>query len=746
MNLFRFSFRGLITKILAMICFSLWTSQIMATEKYALLVGVSHYPNLEERFQLKGPANDVALIQQVLLEKGFAENHIQILADGLTSKMPTRKNILTALDHLTQQVNADDFVLLHFSGHGSQQPVSATNQTHNEPDGLDEIFLPRDIGNWQDDIGMVKNAIVDDEFKKYLTILRNKGVSSWLIFDSCHSGTMTRGISKTAIRERRVSPHALGVPTQALESVRQAQKSRGSLSRGVRGLNSPIETPLMETELPKSRGSLSRGLRGLNETMVDKQGSYVAFYAAQTTETTPEMPLPVGYPDKRSYGLFTYTLAEVLTQYDNITYRQAGQLVLQRYAAQNHFSPTPSYEGTLMDAPIFGTQNTQRIPQWQIQTKLRQLQIATGQLHGLAKGSILAIVPDSAASKEAILGYVQITRVGISESIIKSIAYNKKPVLPIQNIPKNAYARLVESKISLTLRIALPPEPLARTKLSTPEIQARRVLAKMIQSQQDFGVNLIWVPADEDADLYLLLKADQLWLLPPTGELVEKGPHKNHSIRLNTTEQDLHDKLVSSFQAIAKVISLLRMSQQMPRGLFANQILINVNVERAGQSINFTADKILTLSGGDIMTLSVENKSHSAVDVTILFIDSEYGITSMYPAEYGEINRIEAGGNDWLELELYADTIGIERLVIIATEAKSNAMMKDFSFLAQPRLPRTRGSKRNLYDLFLEAGFGVQKPGTRGAKIRKGLNQTVIKVFSWKIAPKNVSTSRGIRG
>lgn len=717
MNHFVSSFKYSITKMLVMMCFTVWASQIMAAEQYALLVGVSHYPNLEERFQLKGPANDIALMRQVLLQKGFAENHIQMLADGLTTKLPTRQNILAALDRLTRQVKAKDFVFLHFSGHGSQQPVSFTNKTHNEPDGLDEIFLPRDIGYWQDDINAVKNAIVDDDLNKYLTILRNKGTFSWVVFDSCHSGTMVRGINKTNIRERRVSPDALFVPTQAL-AASQAWSISRAISRGIsRSLSdTTVETPLYETDSPKERGN------------------YVAFYAAQTTETTPEMSLPVTHPEKRFYGLFTYTLAEILTQYDDITYRQAGQLLLQRYAAQNHSRPTPSFEGTMIEMPIFGTQRRERIPQWRIQRKLNRLQMAAGQLHGLTKGSILAVLPNAAALEKNTLGYVKITQAAISESYVKSVAYNDKLALAIENIPKSAYARLVDPKVSLTLRVALPPKP--TTKFNAQEIQAQQVLTKIVQSKQDFGVNLLWVPADEYADLYLLLKADQLWLLPPTGELIETGPQKTHSIGLNTTKSDLHDKLVTSFQAIAKVISLLRMSQQMPRGLLAKQVSINANVEHAGKSIDFKADKILPLSEGDIVTLSVENKSRFAIDVTILFIDSEYGITAMYPAEYGEINRIESGGNDWLEIELYADTTGIERLVVIAVKAKANTMMRNFGFLAQPRLPRTRGNKQNLYDLFLDAGFGVQESGTtRGAKTRKSLNQTLLKVFSWEIAP-----------
>src|SRR4051812_20869284 len=61
----------------------------------ALLVGCSHYPNLEERYQLKGPANDVLLMRDLLVKYfGFAAEHIVILAEHAgKDRLPTRANI-----------------------------------------------------------------------------------------------------------------------------------------------------------------------------------------------------------------------------------------------------------------------------------------------------------------------------------------------------------------------------------------------------------------------------------------------------------------------------------------------------------------------------------------------------------------------------------------------------------------------------------------------------------------------------
>lgn len=58
---------------------------------------------------------------------------------------PTRQAILDALHTLSEELQRDDFVYLHFSGHGSQQPQSK-GKLSRETDGLDEIFLPTDTG------------------------------------------------------------------------------------------------------------------------------------------------------------------------------------------------------------------------------------------------------------------------------------------------------------------------------------------------------------------------------------------------------------------------------------------------------------------------------------------------------------------------------------------------------------------------------------------------------------------------
>ena len=260
---------------------------------------------------------------------------MQVLADNVAGASdPSRAAVLQAMDKLVARSRSGDFVFIYFAGHGSQMPADrSTPQGKRETDGLHEIFLPRDVGKWDDKVGVVHNAIANHELVDRLDAMTSKGVFVWAIFDACHSATLMRSGGDPEIRYRQIQPEALGIPKARLDAAEaDAIKTRGTDP-------APAPTALEATERGKPTGA----------------GGFVAFYAAQTTETTPEMRLPAGHPNRKSYGLFGYTLAEALSSVDGVSYRQLSQHVLQRYAALGMQAPTPAFSGTHLDAPIFGS-------------------------------------------------------------------------------------------------------------------------------------------------------------------------------------------------------------------------------------------------------------------------------------------------------------------------------------------------------------------------------------------------------
>ena len=166
-------------------------------QRRALLIGVTELQDVRLKGRgLKGPANDVDLFRHVLERAPLSvpAANIRVLKGGVRDPAlrPTRANIQREFVRLAQISKKGDQVVILMAGHGSQQPANA-DPTEEEPDGLDEIFLPEDASGWDGKVGRVKNAVVDDEIRAWINDIRNSGAFVWLVIDACQSGTMARG-------------------------------------------------------------------------------------------------------------------------------------------------------------------------------------------------------------------------------------------------------------------------------------------------------------------------------------------------------------------------------------------------------------------------------------------------------------------------------------------------------------------------------------------------------------------------
>ena len=186
-------------------------------------------------------------MRTLLIERyHFPPEKIVTLAEGAGGEVnrPTRAHIQREFDRLAQTVRRGDQVVILLSGHGSQQPDQDPPDPNDpEPDGLDEIFLPADIGKWEHAVQAVENAIIDDELRVWLKAIQDRGALLWVIIDACHSGTMIRGNDEEVLRQ--VPPEAL-VPAEALEKARQRAAQGGERSRGTSEAASfemPVQAP-----------------------------------------------------------------------------------------------------------------------------------------------------------------------------------------------------------------------------------------------------------------------------------------------------------------------------------------------------------------------------------------------------------------------------------------------------------------------------------------------------------------------
>ena len=623
---------------------------------------------------------------------------------------------------LAGKAQKGDFVVLFFAGHGSQQPARNLGPSNPESDGLDEIFLPRDIGKWSDTAGEVQNAIVDDELGVLITNIRNRGAFVWAIFDTCHSGTITRGIDDQNVRYRDVRSADLGIPKAALD---KAAKQAAALMPRTRGGPDNKAAPLSALQNAK----VSAGA-----------GGFVAFYAAQSWEKTPEAPLPAhlsaGDPNKRPYGLFSYSLAQVLAMNPAMTYRQLGEQVLHRYRQQVRGQPTPLFEGegSSLDAPVFGTQAGAQVLQWRID-RTEGLRVPAGMLHELGEGAIFSIVANPADPDKAALGFLQASKIELLHASLTPVAREGKAALDPSKIPAEAYARLVQPNTSFALRVSAPP-PAKSDDADT--VRARGVLTRLAKEKLE-GVAVSWLGAQQSGDVRLVLRGGHLWFLPPSGELIEQGPHKSISIELaKKSEQQISELIVVTLRSIARVSSLLKLASMAGSTAIAQGVDVRMTYERQGKSFNLNAEQVPSLENGDKLKIAIENKLNHPVDVNLLFVDSRYGI------QHVGLERFEARAKRAIDIGTVdtgaaGTTLGRESILAIVAEGRAGEAQADFRFLAQPTLLATRsvtgGAPSPLTQLFEAAGFEPERTRSLSQPART-LSATAFRLFNWNAVKK----------
>lgn len=670
--------KALYTGAVVLVTASLGAFGAFAQTNHALIVGVSKYENLPEDLWLAGPKNDAVLVRDFLISnisRPFDEANIQILADGVDgAQIPTLAAIRSALQDMATKAEAGDFIYLHFSGHGTQAPAIDPST---EVDGLDELFLPADIGVWDNSVGAVQNALVDDELGRLIDAIRSKGADIWAVFDSCHSGTVTRAanIADPLDREvsRQLSPSALGIGDAAIDAAK----------------------PITRGQPTQDSGS---SVEGFTDKAGTSEGSFVAFYAAQTNQTTPELRLPEGKLPREEHGLFTFSLLEAVAQNPNISYRQLGQELLRKYSAMNRVQPTPLFEGDL-DLGVFSNEQAALVQQWPVTQAKGQITINAGRLHGLSEGEILGMVNAAGQSE-------------IDEDLtfkVKTLTDLKATLLPISKtfvtVESNQFARKIETGVSYDFTVATPP-----LEEMTDEIQA--VVRSLGELKQD-GLRLEITEASTNADVQLMVRDDALWFVGRDGVLQANGVNKTPSIIIEGKSSDaLLTAVGENLARMARVKNVVQLGGIFRPSTMGVDVRFTAQNNSRTEPLTLDSASVSKLIPGDIVFLKAKNTQAVPVDINVLYIGSDFSISHLYSARLNS--------NDGFDLDLFDITdgsFGRERIMVVATPAAPQSSVEDLSWLAQPRLERRRGYQSDLGAMLAEAGFAST---TRGAAKRGG--------------------------
>ncbi|PVF95454.1 hypothetical protein CPB86DRAFT_711227, partial [Serendipita vermifera] len=146
---------------------------------FALIIGIDKY--LNSRYQLCGAVNDARDMVHYL-KTNLPSSTIR----SLYNQHATRRSIIRELDNLitNTRIKHQDPILIFYAGHGAEAIPPASWNTQGQKV---QMIIPHDYDDNH-------NVITDQGFATLLQELASaKGDNITVIFDCCHSGSMTRG-------------------------------------------------------------------------------------------------------------------------------------------------------------------------------------------------------------------------------------------------------------------------------------------------------------------------------------------------------------------------------------------------------------------------------------------------------------------------------------------------------------------------------------------------------------------------
>ncbi len=749
----------------AVVALGLTAAGAAEPQRRALLVGVSDYPKeTVGDLQLAGPRNDVALMLDTLKTIGFRDENIRVLADGLERSaagrpadgLPTRAAILAGLDDLAAKSGPGDFVLVHLSGHGSQQPiVDPSKHAVAKADGLEEIFLPIDIGPWEDAVGAVKNALVDHELGRAVAAIRAKGARVFVVVDACHSGTMTRATGGDVAKQ--VPPAVLGIPDAALAKARTAEKARAEKQAAARGR---VATPRPTTPgwgfgaLVAAKSETPATPRPAAPVAVEP-GGYVAFFAAWPDQVALQKALPRGYGagERRPHGVLTFYLARALREGRVSTFRDVAHEVMAGYD-QFGQSPTPMFEGDLA-APVPGGAAGGRM-RWPATVEGGRIALSGGAVDGLSAGAVVALATTDAPDTPR--AFARVVEAGPARASAEPVARDGlafDPALARDSL----LATLVERGADFRLAVARPA-----TLGSGPKADALDAALAALASETEAAIRL--VGADDPADLRLHVTDDRLWWVADGATLTTHGREASPSMPLGSDAAATTKALRAALSAHAKARNLVRVAGLVGAGPVASALTVEpflladagapapgaladddrpcptLTLDRLPEAARPIGETVPDLGHCDALYFRLSNAGTKPIDVTPLYVDGAGGIAYMGPPEGIRLEPGIAGRLVPLRIVTWSRArkaplpIGRERLLFVAVEVEGRtALPADFRYLAQPApsTAATRGGAApgTFRGLMEAAAFGGT--ATRSAATPASLGAAGILDFGWRV-------------
>jgi hypothetical protein len=265
--------------------------------------------------------------------------------------------------------------------------------------------------------------------------------------------------------------------------------------------------------------------------------------------------------------------------------------------------------------------------------------------------------------------------------------------------------------------------------------------------------------ADEGrpADVFIRVKNEKFYLVTAeAAQLVKESPPGATFFGPYTSEQTAEMQV--ALTKIARARNLLKVvargSSNAPSELEVEMLKFKDKQdaeEKKGVKV-LSGQKGNVLQPGDWVGWRITNsgKSRVTLDVTVLFINSQYRIEPLFPKRgegAGTVNRIRPDVSFWVgPFPVSAKTTGMEHVVVIAVKGEGQPI--DFTCLAQPTLEQAsemaRGGEEPLDTplgrLLKNSMYGQGTTRDLGAPVEPVTQ--AFRLFSWLVPPPQMTEKK----
>jgi hypothetical protein len=594
-----------------------------AADLHALLVGINCYlpnrlPNNLYYRSLLGCVSDILSVERFLLDDlGLpVERLIKLTASDAPDPSnpmppeppelwPTYANIVASFRKLRDAARPGEHVYIHYAGHGGR---TLTLPRHREliPGKLiDEALVPTDIGNSE------AQYLRDVELAFLLQELVEKELLVTIVLDSCHSGSATRQLAVA---------RGLGVvdPTP----------------RPAQSLVAPDEA-LAENWRRAARPA-TRDLEVRSGWLPDPSG-YVLLAACRANEGSYEYP----FDGKESRGALTYWLLDSLREFGlGVTYRTVYRRLYARIHSQFP-RQTPQLEGE-GDRLFFGREEVKTPDVFTVMSVEKgtdRLTLNAGSIHGIGVGSRLALFRANAgAESRATTALVEVVEPGPASSTARVLrSRGPEPF------------RQGDEAVLLAPGTDMPPRIV--NLLPTPGGAREAALAEVERHLRRYGRRYLrQARPGESADFNVRLSGG--------GEFVILDSNfdalPNLRPALSTTDADAARRLVERLVHLAKYLNVRELSNDDARSTLGQKFSIEMAGPPPANDVNDAGHGgAYALKVGDEVSLRAHNQSPETLNITVMDLRPDWGITQVFPSRAGLFETVEAGGE--LLIPLRAD-------------------------------------------------------------------------------------------